>query len=192
MGRSRSEITRALAEHASGVRSADQLMPLIYDKLQGLARHYLRGERGYQTIETAALVHEAYLRMIDVTQIDWRGKGHFFAMAARQMRRILVERARAAGARKRGGDARRITLQEGDAPRGEMSLELLALDECLDLLARESPRQARVAELRLFAGMGLREIAHILGVSERTVKSDWSVARAWLAAEMRGAAGPPP
>jgi RNA polymerase sigma factor (TIGR02999 family) len=184
MTQSRSRATRALVEHVSGIDSADQLMPLIYEKLKVLAHRYLRSERGYQTLETSALVNEAYLRMIDVTRIDWRGKSHFLAMAARQMRRILIERARAAGAQKRGGNPTRVTLREGDGPRGELSLELMSLDQCLSRLAEESPRQARVVELRLFAGMNIREIAHILGVSERTIKQDWSVARAWLASEL--------
>lgn len=176
--------TRALVVGFSGdAAGAEQLVPLIYDKLRALARRYMKNERGYQTLEATALVHEAYLRLIDIEKVDWRGKNHFFAMAARQMRRILVERARAAGAKKRGSRASHITLRD-DSARVELSLDLIALDQVLDRLAEQSPRQSRVVELRLFAGMLVSEIAHVLNVSERTVKQDWRVARAWLAAEL--------
>ena len=180
----RNDATRALAAEVAGDGGANELLPLIYDKLRALARRYMKQERGYRTIEPTALVHEAYLRLVDVTRVDWRGKNHFYAMAARQMRRILVERARAAGAQKRGGHAQRVTLRDGIGARAELSLDLLALDEALLLLAQESPRQSRVVELRLFAGMRVEEVAHVLGVSDRTVKQDWRVARAWLAAEL--------
>jgi len=164
---------------------ADELLPLIYDKLRALARAYLRREGGYQTLDPTALVHEAYLRLADITRVDWQGRSHFFAMAARQMRRILVERARAAAAQRRGAGRRRITLSESIAAEGPASLDLLALDEALERLAGESPRQAQVAELRLFAGMQAAEIAEVIGVSERTARDDWHVARAWLTAELR-------
>jgi len=179
------EATGALVAHLSGdASSADRLMPLIYDQLRSLARTYLKGERGYQTIEPTALVNEAYLRLVDIKRIDWRGRSHFFAMAARQMRRILVERARARAAQKRGDRSKRVTLRDDIAAEGQLSLDLLALDEALGKLAAESPRQSRVIELRLFAGMQVDEVAQILGVSERTVKQDWRVGRAWLAAEL--------
>ena len=172
--------------------AADRLVPLIYDKLRLLARRYLNNERGYQTIEPTALVHEAYMRLVDITRIDWRGKNHFYAMAARQMRRILVERARAAGAAKRGARAQRVTLRDDVGVRQQLPLDLIALDSALEKLATESPRQSRVVELRLFAGMLVEEIAHVLDVSDRTVKQDWKVARAWLAAELSGELDPPP
>ena len=188
----RREATHALTAHVTGDGGeADRLLPLIYDRLRGLARRYMKYESGYQTIEPTALVHEAYMRLIDITRVDWQGKNHFYAMAARQMRRILVERARAAGAQKRGAKAHRVTMRDDVDPRAELSLDLIALDEALARLAEESPRQSKVVELRLFAGMLVEEIAHVLGVSDRTVKQDWKVARAWLATELRpGGADP--
>jgi RNA polymerase sigma factor (TIGR02999 family) len=176
--------TQALVAHVSGDGAGvDQLVAKIYDRLRGLARSYMKGERGYQTIEPTALVHEAYLRLIDITRVDWQGKSHFYAMAARQMRRILVERARSSAAKKRGGGAVRVTLHDHIGA-GQPSLDLIALDEALEKLSQVSPRQSRVVELRLFAGMQMNEIAHVVGVSDRTIKSDWKVARAWLAAEL--------
>jgi RNA polymerase sigma factor (TIGR02999 family) len=184
MGRSQSEATRALVAHSAGEpRAAAELAPLIYDDLRALARRYMQLERG-STLQPTALVHEAYMRLIDIDRIDWSGKTHFFAMAAIQMRRILVERARAASAHKRGGRPERVTLRDGLASPAEIPLDLLALDQALDVLARCSPRQCRVTELRLFGGLTVSETAHVLGVSERTVKQDWRVARAWLSTEL--------
>ena len=186
------DATRALAAHLSGDGGeVDRLVPLIYDKLRALARRYMKNEHGYQTIEPTALVHEAYMRLIDIKRVDWQGKNHFYAMAARQMRRILVERARAAGAQKRGSNVHRVTMRDDVGAHRELSLDLIALDEALAKLAEESPRQSKVVELRLFAGLLVEEIAHVLGVSERTVKQDWKVARAWLTTELRPGGGDP-
>ena len=179
------DATKLLAEHAAGdASSASRLLPLVYDQLRGLAASYMRGERADHTLQPTALVHEAYLRLIDQTRIDWQGKTHFFAMSATQMRRILVEHARARQAEKRGGDLDRTTLVDVLDLSGGEALEMLALDEALDKLSRESSRQARVAELRVFVGLEIREIAFILGISESSVKRDWRVARAWLQREL--------
>lgn len=181
------DATSALLEQARGdPGAAARLMPLVYDRLRALARRYLRQERPGHTLQPTALVHEAFIRLIQVDQIDWRGKTHFFAMAAILMRRILVEHARAAAAGKRGAGAEKVTLTDAAAIVGGPSLDLLALDEALTRLGARSPRQARVAELKLFAELDTREMAYALGVSERTVKGDWRLARAWLMRALRG------
>jgi len=163
---------------------AAELTPQVYGQLRKLAGRYLQREGGYHTLQPTALVHEAYIRMAGINKIDWAGKTHFFAVAARQMRRILVEHARAAVAQKRGGKHQRVTLHDGHALTAERSLDLLVLEQALDRLAERSPRQARVAELRLFAGMGAKEAGVVLQVSERTAREDWRVARAWLSREL--------
>lgn len=174
---------------AGGPSAAERLLPLVYDRLRALAGRYLRGERPDHTLQPTALVHEAYVRMIDVKRIDWAGKTHFFAMAARQMRRILVEHARAVGAQRRGAGRRRVEMEDHLAVTAERSLEVLMLEEALSQLAARHERQAHVAELRLFGGMSVDETAQALGVSQRTVKRDWRVARAWLARAMSGEEG---
>jgi RNA polymerase sigma factor (TIGR02999 family) len=162
----------------------EQLLPLVYDELRALAGRYMRGERPGATLQPTAIVHEAYLRLMNADGIDWKGKTHFFAVAAIQMRRILVEHARAAAAEKRGGGLQRITFSSDLAVAPDGMVGLLALDEALVSLERRNERQARVAELRLFAGLLVKETALHLGVSERTVKDDWRFARAWLIKEL--------
>jgi RNA polymerase sigma factor (TIGR02999 family) len=144
----------------------------------------MRQERSDHTLQPTALVHEAYIRMIDVDRIDWQGKTHFFAIAARQMRRVLIEHARKAGAQKRGARPQMISLDENLAVTEERTVDLLALDEALEKLAGRNERHAQVAELRFLAGMSEKETAFALQVSERTVREDWRVARAWLAREL--------
>jgi RNA polymerase sigma factor (TIGR02999 family) len=183
----RADATELLARAVDEPRAADQLLPLVYDELRALAARYLRSERDASTLQPTALVHEAYLRLIDYERVDWKGKTHFFAMAATQMRRILVDRARARDARKRGGGERPITLTESLLPGAGTSVSLLVLDETLERLAARSSRQSRVAEMKLFADLPAKEIAFSLGVSERTVKEDWRVARAWLMKELEAA-----
>ena len=179
MTQDKSKATSALSAHAEGdPKAADELMPLVYQELRRLAAHYMKRERCSHTLQAPALVHEAYMRLIDITRIDWQGKTHFFAMAATQMRRILVEHARAKGAKKRSGQL--VTLNEGEGAGLGISLDLLALDEALDRLSKKNPRCCKVAELRLFAGLSVEETAVALAVSERTVKSDWRLARARL------------
>ena len=174
-----------LTAHADGdERAAAALLPLVYGELRALAARYLRDERPGNSLQPTDVVHEAYLRLIEQDRMDWKGTTHFFAMAATQMRRVLVDHARAAAAAKRGGRPTRITLTEDLARAPERSVEFLALDEALTRLALRNERQGRVAEMRLFAGLLVKETAFYLGVSERTVKEDWRVARAWLMKEL--------
>jgi RNA polymerase sigma factor (TIGR02999 family) len=165
------------------------LLPLVYDALRAIACRYLEREGAYHTLQPTALVHEAYVRLASRDNIDWQGKTHFLAIAASEMRRILVDHARAAGAKKRGAEAQRIPLDEDLTAGRATSLELLALDEALTRLCAASPRQARVAEMRIFAGMRAAEIGQVLSISERTVKGDWRMARAWLARALRAGVG---
>ncbi|MGQ0736197.1 MAG: sigma-70 family RNA polymerase sigma factor [Acidobacteriota bacterium] len=175
-------------------QSGDQLavsalMPLVYDELRRLAANYLRRERPGQTLQATALVHEAYVRLIGERKRTWQSRTHFLAIAALSMRQILVQRARARRAAKRGGDPERITLDENllarDAPR-EQGVDLVALDAALDRLASLSVRQARVVELRYFGGLSVEETADALSLSPATVKRDWTIARAWLLRELTG------
>lgn len=186
----RAEATELLARGLEEPRAADRLLPLVYAELRALAARYLRSERAGSTLQPTALVHEAYLRLIKIERIDWKGKTHFMAMAATQMRRILVDHARARRAKKRGGRDRPITLTETLLSTAKPPLDLLALDQALGRLAARSTRQGRVAELKLFAGLLSTEIAFNLGVSERTVNEDWRVARAWLKKELVGTGAP--
>ena len=181
MGSDQIDVTATLLESTTGSPgAADKLLPLVYDNLRALAADYLRGERPGHTLQPTALVHEAYIKLVDIKRIDWKGKTHFFAMAARQMRRVLVDHARARSAQKRGA-ALRVTLDERrDGALSSDPTDLLALDEALGRLAEADPRQAQVAELSLFAGMKLGEIAAVVKVSERTVKNDWRFARVWI------------
>lgn len=167
--------------------TAEQLMPLVYDELRRLARGYMARESRDHTLRPTALVHEAYLRLIDQSRVNWQGRTHFRAVGARVMRRILIDHARRRGGLKRGGDLQRVTL--GDSllrpPDPDVDLpELLSLSEALDKLARLDERQARVVELRFFGGLTSAEIAEALGVSERTVQGDWAHGRAWLRREL--------
>lgn len=177
-------------ETGSGPNGVDRLLLQVYEELRRRARSYLRAEGGYQTLDPTALVHEAYARLARRTEIAWQGRTHFLAVAAGEMRRILVERARAAAAHKRGGRPHRVTLGDAMAVSSERTVDILALDEALSALAARSARQARVAEMRLFAGMGAAEIGDVLQVSERTVKGDWRMGRAWLARALRSGGAP--
>jgi RNA polymerase sigma factor (TIGR02999 family) len=175
------QATSSLVAYTGGSRrAADALLPLVYDRLRTLASRYMSRERVGHILQPTALVHEAYIRLIDIDQVDWRSKAHFYAMAARQMRRILIEDARKRLRGKHGGGLRRVTLAEDLAITSERVLDLLAFDEALTLLARRHEREARVAELRVFAGMHIREIALVLDVSKRTIDDDWRFARVWL------------
>ena len=181
----RADATQTLVAHAQGdPRAVAELLPLVYANLRALAANYMRQERSDHTLQPTALVHEAYIKMIEVEKIDWQGKTHFFAIAARQMRRVLVEHARKAKAQKRGARPQRISLDENVAVTEERTVDLLALEEALEKLARRNQRHSEVAELRFLAGMSEKETAFALGVSERTVREDWRVARAWLSREL--------
>ena len=156
-------------------------MPLVYDELRRLARHFMHRERDRQLLEPTGLVNEAYLRLIDQTRVSWRNKAQFFAIAAQMMRRILVDHARAARAEKRGGGAVPVPMtQIASSLAEDVPLDLLALDTALDDLARIDSRQSRLVELRYFAGLSIEETAEALGISPATVKREWAVARAWL------------
>ena len=177
-----SEVTQILGELCDGDSSAaDRLLPVVYDELRMLARSFLRRERADHTLQPTALVHEAYLKLIDQASTDWKGKQHFMAIAAQAIRRILVDHARAHRAAKRGGgDWRRITLQGVPNLTQHDDLDFERLDAVLSELAKLNERQAKVVELRFFGGMSVEETAELLNVSERTVKGDWRFARAWL------------
>ena len=164
--------------------AASRLLPIVYTELRRLAAHYMRGEKSGQTIQATELVHEAYLRLVGHDRIEWQGKSHFLAMAATSMRRILVDRARKKMAEKHGGRGEKIELEEALILSPQKSKDIVALDDALRLLEEMSPRQARVVELRFFGGLEMDEIAKIEGVSLRTVKQDWSLARAWLHKEI--------
>jgi RNA polymerase sigma-70 factor (ECF subfamily) len=166
-------------------KAVSKLMPVVYDELRKLARHYLRRERAGQSLQATALVNEAYLRLKKDKRQPWQNRTHFFAIAATSMRQILVERARARNAAKRGGEQVRITLDDAIAAEGEKSLDLLALDEALTRLAAFDPEQARIVELRFFAGLSIEESAEALGVSPATVKRGWTMAKAWLKRELQ-------
>ena len=163
--------------------AAEALMPVVYDELRRLARGYVRRERA-RSVQATELVHEAYLRLAGDRPRRWRGRTHFLAIAAISMRRVLVERARARGAAKRGGDRVQVTLDDAFAAGPGTAVDLLALDEALSSLAALDARQARVVELRFFGGLTVEETAEATGVSPATVKRDWTLARAWLKREL--------
>ena len=163
--------------------AAEALMPVVYDELRRLARGYVRRERA-RSVQATELVHEAYLRLAGDRPRRWRGRTHFLAIAAISMRRVLVERARARGAAKRGGDRVQVTLDDAVAAGPGAAVDLLALDEALSSLAALDARQARVVELRFFGGLTVEETAEATGVSPATVKRDWTLARAWLKREL--------
>ena len=163
-----------------GDQDPGDLVPLVYDELRRLARHYMRGERPDHVLQATALVNEAYLRLAGMSRLPWRDRTHFFAMAATQMRRILVEHARGRGAAKRGGGVHIVSighLAEDVADRG---VDVTALDQALDQLARFDPRQARIVELRFFGGLTMDETAEALAISPATVGREWVSAKAWL------------
>ena len=167
-------------------QSLDSLLPIVYQELRRLAASYLRREKPGQTLQPTALVHEAYLRLMKDRPERWQNRAHFCAIAAHSMRQILIERARARGAQKRGGAQPRVTLDEALVAGGERSFDLVALDEALERLAKLDPDQARLVELRFFGGLTIEETAEAMDTSPATVKRHWTVARAWLARELEG------
>lgn len=175
------DVTELLADLRAGDSEAvDAILPHVYGELQDLARRQLRGERDGHTLDTAALVHEAYLKLVRQDRVDWQSRAHFLGVASLAMRRILVNYAKKRRAEKRGGGEIAATYHDGEVGREARTDELLALDEALDGLAARSERQARVVEMWFFGGLTHAEIAEALGVSEPTVRRDWRVARAWL------------
>ena len=169
-----------------GERPVDDLLPVVYEELRRLAAAYLRRERPGQTLQPTALVHEAYLRLMKDRPERWQNRAHFCAIAAHSMRQILIDRARARGAQKRGGAQPRVTLDEGLVAAESSSVDLLALDAALERLAALDQEQARLVELRFFGGLTIEETAEAMGISPATVKRHWTVARAWLARELAG------
>lgn len=185
-------VTQLLIELSNGDRDAvDLLLPVIYDELRQLAANYLRRERPDHTLQPTALVHEAYLRLVDQTRVNWQNRAHFFGVAAQIMRRLLVDYARKHNAEKRGQDFQKLSLDENIDRPIERSTELIALDDALKALAAFDGQKARMVELRYFGGLSIEETADVLGVSPITVKRHWRFAKAWLYGEMQRGDGRP-
>jgi RNA polymerase sigma-70 factor (ECF subfamily) len=181
------EVTRLLRNFdLADPGESELLLGLIYDELKRLASGQMRRERSGHTLQPTALVHEAFLRLADADQVSYAGRTHFFAVAARAMRQILIDHARRAGAVKRGGDWRRITFEDDITPDVDAEFDLIDLHEALEKLGELDPRLSQMVELRFFGGLTLDEAAAVLGVSRRKVAKDWSFARLWLAAELEG------
>jgi RNA polymerase sigma factor (TIGR02999 family) len=177
-------VTVLLQRAGKGEQAAtDELFPLVYDELRRLAGGMLAAERASHTLQPTALVHEAYMRLVGPSNQGWEGRAHFFGAAARAIRRILVDHARARGRLKRGGDRQRVSLEEHEAPHSS-PLDLLALDDALEQLANIDPRMARLVELRFFAGLTVNEAAEAIGVSPATAAREWELARVWLHARL--------
>lgn len=175
------EITVMLQSWSSGDRSsADQLMPLVYDELRRVAANYARSERPDHTLQPTALVHEAYLRLIDISTVTWQDRAHFFAVASQVMRHILVDHARTKGRDKRGGAAQKLSLDEAISFAPAQDIGLLKLDEALDQLKEQDERQAKIVELKFFGGLTIEETGEVMGISRATVKREWTIAKAWL------------
>ena len=182
---SSSQVTELLVRWRGGDRQAlDSLLPLVYDELRRIARHYLQGERPGHTLQSTALVNEAYVRMVAQDFPQWQNRAHFFGVAAQLMRQILVDHARSHRASKRGGDVYKVSLDEaGDQPQAT-DIDIVALDDALKNLAEMDPQQCKVVELKFFAGLSIEDTAEVLGISASTVKRDWITARAWLYREL--------
>lgn len=179
------EVTNLLLELRQGNKDAEgRLIPLVYKELRRIATIHLRGEAPNHSLQPTALVHEAYLRLTGIKEIDWQSRAHFFAVSATLMRRILVDHARASHARRRGNGWDAVSLNEAILPSPDRAPEILALDEALNKLATFDERQSKIVELRFFAGMSEDEAGNVLGISTRTVKRDWRVAKAWLFKEL--------
>ena len=166
--------------------SLDKLMPAIYDELRRQAAHYLRQERPGHTLQTTALIHEAYVRLVDQRNVQWQNRAHFFGIAAQMMRRILVDHARTKKRAKRGGSDIKVSLDDATVAVKGQDLDVVAVDEALNRLAKIDEQQSRVVELRFFSGLTVEETAEVMGISPATVKRDWSMAKAWLHRELSG------
>jgi len=181
------EVTQLLQAWRGGDQAAlDRLIPLIHAELHRLAHHYMLRERVGHTLQTTALVNEAYLRLVDASQVAWENRAHFLAISANLMRRILVDFARSRGYQKRGGNAVKVEFDEARVPSVGRGAEVIALDDALKALAVFDERGAKVVELRFFGGLTEEETGEVLGVSARTVKREWASAKAWLLREMKG------
>jgi RNA polymerase sigma factor (TIGR02999 family) len=187
-------LTELLVRSRQGSREAlDELMPVVYRELQALARRYLSRERPGHTLQATALVHEAYVKLIDQRHVEWQNRAHFFGVAAQLMRRLLVDHARRRNRAKRGSGGTRITLTEGLAAAAEVDIDAIALDDALTSLERLDARKGRIVELRFFGGLTVEETAEVMGTSAATVKREWQFAKAWLSRQIKGegSASPP-
>jgi RNA polymerase sigma factor (TIGR02999 family) len=183
------DVTGLLQAWGKGDEAALQkLMPLVYEELHAAARRYMAHERPGHTLQTTALIHETYLRLVNVRQVKWQDRAHFLAMCAQLMRRILIDNARSRNYQKRGGAAPRVSFDEGLAVAAQPDVDLLALDDALLRLAQMDERKGRVVELRFFGGLGVKETAEVMKVSPETVMRDWKTAKVWLLRELRGGA----
>jgi RNA polymerase sigma factor (TIGR02999 family) len=190
MERSQSEVTRLLQQWGDGRQDAlERLLPQVYAELRRLASSYLRRERPNHTLQATALVHEAFLKLVDQRAVRWQNRAHFFGIAAQAMRRILVDHARAHAAGKRGSGEQPVSLDEALVVTSALDVDLLALDEVLTRLSAIDPQQSRVVELRFFGGLTLEETAEVMGISPATVGREWTLAKAWLYAELHPGPG---
>lgn len=179
------ELTQLLRAWSQGdERALEKLVPLVYEELHRLARRYMAGERPGHTLQTSALVNEAYLRLVDVKNLNWQSRAHFFAVSAQLMRRILVDFARSRRSLKRGGETLTVSLEEGSIVSRARGADVVALDDALKTLAAMDPRRSRVVELRFFGGLSAEESAEVLKVSPETVLHDWKLAKVWLLREL--------
>ncbi|MEO0557487.1 MAG: ECF-type sigma factor [Bacteroidota bacterium] len=180
------DLTALLSDLEDGNRDVvDRILPLVYPELQAMAQRHLNSERNDHTLDTSALVHEAYLKLVKQDRTNWKNRAHFFGVATLAMRRILVTYAHARNAEKRGGGVAAITLMDDQTAREAKSDELIALDEALTRLATVADRPAKIVELRFFGGLKMHEIAEVLSISEATAQRDWRMARAWLASDLK-------
>lgn len=185
------DVTRLLVRWSEGDKGAlEELMPLVYNELRRLANYYLQRERKDHTLQSTALVHEAFLRLIDQRDVRWQNRAHFFGVASQMIRRILVDHARAHQTAKRGGGVYTLALDDALGAEQKRDLDLVALDDALNGLASLDPQQARIVELRFFTGLTIEETAEVVGISPATVKRDWNTAKAWLFREL--SRGEPP
>lgn len=181
------DVTQILKNWGNGDGTApEKLMPLVYEELRQLARSYLARERTDHTLQATALVHESYLRLVDETQLNWQNRAHFYGIAARLMRQVLVDHARAHNAEKRGGKLEKVYLDETKELLQETPPDLVALDDALESFSVTFPRESKVVEMKFFGGMEAREIAEVLNVSAKTVLRDWNFAKLWLRRELKG------
>ena len=181
------DVTQMLEAIRTGDESApERLLALVYDELRRLAHGYMKNERGDHTLQATALVHEAYIQLVDWKNVSWQNRAHFFAAAAQMMRKILVDHARGKNALKRGGGVHTISLDEAVSFPNRSEVNLLSMDDSLNELASFDPQQAKIVELRFFGGLTIEETAHALGISDSTVKRDWQIAKAWLHKRLTG------
>jgi len=181
------DLTRLLADWRNGDKTAlDQMTPILYEELRRLARYFLASERSNHTLQATALVHEAYLRLIDQRSVDWRNRAHFLGVAANMMRRILINHAEARNAAKRNGGAEALALEDALGVFTDPRIDMLELNRSRERLTSLDPQQGRVVELRYFGGLSIDETAEVLGISAATVKREWSTAKVWLLHQMEG------